>query len=115
MSNSDLGRLLKSDEIQNAVRPPQKLKARDRHVLKKNPLKNSAIMTRLNPYADVQYRNAYLQNERNAHNRQVAIAKRRGVCIVLMSVFQITQFCNFSAHNLICAPVHDDIWSVLLN
>jgi large subunit ribosomal protein L4e len=79
MSNSDLGRLLKSDEIQHAIRHPKKLKARDRHVLKKNPLKNTAVMLRLNPYADVQRRNAILQSERNAHNRQVAIAKRRGL------------------------------------
>lgn len=79
MSNSDLGRLLKSDEIQHAIRQPKKLKARDRHVLKKNPFKNSAIMVRLNPYADVERRNAILQNERNAYNRQVAIAKRRGL------------------------------------
>lgn len=79
MSNSDLGRLLKSDEIQHAIRQPIKMKARDRHVLKKNPLKNTAIMLKLNPYADVQRRNAILQNERNAYNRQVAIAKRRGV------------------------------------
>lgn len=79
MTNADLGRLLKSDEIQNAVRHPKKQRARDSYALKKNPLKNMAVMLKLNPYADVQRRNAILQNERNAHKRQVAIAKRRGL------------------------------------
>merc|ERR1719233_844644 len=77
MSNSDLGRLLKSDEIQNAIRRPKT--DRLRRVLKKNPLKNQAIMTRLNPYSDVTRRTAILETELNTYKRQAAIAKRRGL------------------------------------
>lgn len=78
MSNSDLGRLLKSDEIQNAIRRPKKHGSH--RVQKKNPLKNQAIMTRLNPYSDVTRRNAILETRLNAYKRQAVIAKRRGVC-----------------------------------
>lgn len=77
MSNSDLGRLLKSDEIQNAVRRPSKKIVR--HVAKKNPLTNTAVKVRLNPYAAVTHRTAVLTSKRNAYKRQVEIAKRRGV------------------------------------
>lgn len=77
MSNSDLGRLLKSDEVQNAIRAPKLRK--NRHVLKKNPLKNSAIMTRLNPYSTVTRRNTILQSKLGQYKRQVAVAKRRGL------------------------------------
>lgn len=80
MSNSDLGRLLKSDEIQNAVRQPKR--DRQRRVLKKNPLKNQAIMTRLNPYSDVTKRNAMLTSRVNEYKRQAAVAKRRGVSVL---------------------------------
>jgi len=77
MSNSDLGRLLKSDEIQNAVRRPNKKVVR--RVLKKNPLKNTAVKIRLNPYAEVTHRASVLSTELNAYKRQAAIAKRRNV------------------------------------
>lgn len=77
MSNSDLGRLLKSDEIQNAVRQPKR--DRQRRILKKNPLKNQAIMTRLNPYSDVTRRSAILESKVGAYKRQAVIAKRRGL------------------------------------
>jgi len=77
MTNSDLGRLLKSDEIQNAVRAPKR--DRQRRVLKKNPLKNQAIMTRLNPYSDVTKRCAILESKVNSYKRQAAVAKRRGL------------------------------------
>lgn len=54
MSNSDLGRLLRSDEIQGVIKP----KNRDskRRVLKRNPLKNNRALAKLNPYAIVQKR-----------------------------------------------------------
>lgn len=77
MTNSDLGRLLKSDEIQNAIRQPKK--QRERRVLKKNPLKNRAVMARLNPYSDVTRRNTILESRLGAYKRQAEIAKRRGL------------------------------------
>jgi large subunit ribosomal protein L4e len=51
MTNSDLGRLLKSDEIQRVLREPKRTKVR--RVTKKNPLKNMHAMFKLNPYATV--------------------------------------------------------------
>jgi len=77
MTNSDLGRLLKSEEIQSAIRPPKK--GNNRYILKKNPLKNTRIMLKLNPYAEVQKRNAVLANEKSRLARASAIAKRRGL------------------------------------
>lgn len=77
MSNSDLSRLLKSDEIQRALRPPQR--QNKRRVLKKNPLKNIRVMLKLNPYAEVQKRNSILQQENQKAARQALLAKRRGL------------------------------------
>jgi large subunit ribosomal protein L4e len=54
MSNSDLGRLLKSDEIQRVVKP--KSHESKRRVLKRNALKNNRTLAKLNPYGLVQKR-----------------------------------------------------------
>ena len=51
MANSDLGRLLKSDEIQRVLRAPKRQGGR--RVLKRNPLKSLRTMAKLNPYAIV--------------------------------------------------------------
>ena len=56
MTNSDLGRLLKSDEVQRVVRT--KSHDRKRRVLKRNPLKSTRTLARLNPHAIVHKRNA---------------------------------------------------------
>merc|ERR1719316_2108227 len=47
MTNSDVARIINSDEVQNAVRPAQ-MGPRSTSQ-KKNPLKNRNIMARLNP------------------------------------------------------------------
>jgi len=60
MTNSDLGRLLKSDEIQRVLRV--KTHDRKRRVLKRNPLKSARTLAKLNPYAIVQKRNAMKTN-----------------------------------------------------
>lgn len=59
MTNSDLGRLLKAFEIQSVLRAPIKRQVRSK--VKKNPLKNIAIMSKLNPYAAVQKRHTLLR------------------------------------------------------
>lgn len=51
MTTTDLTRLLKSEEIQRAIRDP--MKRIKRYHQKKNPLKNVRVMLRLNPYAAV--------------------------------------------------------------
>jgi large subunit ribosomal protein L4e len=52
ISNTDVTRLINSDEIQSIVRPVAGGSRTKRpHTQKKNPLKNRALMARLNPYA----------------------------------------------------------------
>jgi len=61
MSNTDLGRLLKSEEIQKVIRAPVKKVVRRQAKL--NPLKNIRAMNKLNPYAIVTRRAAILRQE----------------------------------------------------
>jgi len=49
MLNTDVARLINSDEVQSKVRPA--IKSIRRASLKKNPLKNLGAMVKLNPYA----------------------------------------------------------------
>ena len=63
MLNTDLSRILKSPEIQRALRAPRK--KIHRRVLKKNPLKNLRLMLKLNQYAKTMRRNTILRQARN--------------------------------------------------
>lgn len=56
MSNSDLSRLLRADEVQRVLKT--KVLERKRRVLKRNPLKCNRTLHKLNPYAIVQKRAA---------------------------------------------------------
>jgi len=67
MTTTDLTRLLKSEEIQRAIRAP--MKRVKRYHQKKNPLKNVRVMLRLNPYAAV-------INRANSRNDKINSAKR---------------------------------------
>ncbi|ELK02554.1 60S ribosomal protein L4 [Pteropus alecto] len=58
MLNTDLCKILKSPEIQRALRAP-------RRVLKKNPLKKLRIMLKLNPYAKTMCWNTILRQDKN--------------------------------------------------
>jgi len=80
MTNSDLSRLLKSDEIQQAIRPPRRVKSR--RVLKKNPLKNYRVMMKLNPYAGVQKKAARLVQEKRKQEKQKKLDAKRGIATV---------------------------------
>ncbi|XP_032804297.2 large ribosomal subunit protein uL4 [Petromyzon marinus] len=73
MTNSDLSRILKSEEIHKVLRPPNKKIVR--RVLKKNPLKNLRVMIKLNPYAKTARRNALLAEERHKNKEAVAVGK----------------------------------------
>jgi large subunit ribosomal protein L4e len=78
MSNSDLGRVINSDEIQSRVRPAVKSIRRARR--KKNPLKNLGAKIKLNPYALV-LRRAELKNQaarKDARAQAVAAARKAG-------------------------------------
>jgi len=64
MTNSDLARIINSDEIQSVVRAPKK--EIHRRPLKKNPIKNLGAMLKLNPYAKVARRAEILLSEKRA-------------------------------------------------
>lgn len=51
ISNADVTRLINSDEIQSIVKAAGPSRVKRAHVQKKNPLKNKAVLARLNPYA----------------------------------------------------------------
>ncbi|KJE89390.1 ribosomal protein L4 [Capsaspora owczarzaki ATCC 30864] len=75
MVNADLARLINSDEVQSAVRPVQ-ANAR-RASLKKNPLKNTETLVRLNPYAQTVKRTATIFAEKRKAAKAALLAARR--------------------------------------
>ncbi|CAI8601880.1 unnamed protein product [Vicia faba] len=75
MTNSDLTRIINSDEVQSVVRPIKKdLK---RATLKKNPLKNLNVMLRLNPYAKTAKRMALLAEAERLKSKKEKLDKKR--------------------------------------
>jgi len=64
MTVADFSRLIRSQEIRGAVRPPRV--TRPAVTYKKNPLKNPRVMVRLDPYAAVLKRAAILTLQRKA-------------------------------------------------
>lgn len=79
MANTDLSRLLKSDEIRAVLRAPNKQV--HRRVRRLNPLVNKRALIRLNPYAAVLKRRAVLAVEQRKHERVVELAKLRKVAL----------------------------------
>ena len=77
MANTDLSRLLKSDEIRKVLRAPRKRVVRS--VKKLNPLTNTRAMLRLNPYAAVLKRAAILTAKKRQQERDLALAEKRGI------------------------------------
>nr|XP_009943746.1 PREDICTED: 60S ribosomal protein L4-like [Opisthocomus hoazin] len=75
MTNTDIGRIMRSQEIQKALRAPKKKICR--RVLKKNPLKNLRIMIKLNPYAKTMRRNTILRHARNHKLKEEKRAKAK--------------------------------------
>lgn len=77
MANTDLTRLLKSEEIRKVLRDPRKKVFR--RVRRLNPLSNVRQLIKLNPYAEVLRRRAALAAEKRTIAKSVAIAKKRNV------------------------------------
>jgi len=75
MANTDLTRLLKSEEIKKVLNAPKK--AVHRHVRRLNPLKNVRQMIKLNPYAEVTRRRALLAKEKKKFEDQIAEAEKK--------------------------------------
>jgi len=75
MTNSDITRIINSDEIQSKVRPAMKdIKYAQR---KKNPYKNFGAMVKLNPYALQARRTELLAAERRAANKAKKVKDAR--------------------------------------
>lgn len=77
MANTDLSRLLKSEEIRKVLREPRKTVFRRKRRL--NPLTNVRQMIKLNPYAEVLRRRAALSAQKRKIARVLANAKKRNV------------------------------------
>ncbi|XP_053698598.1 60S ribosomal protein L4 [Sabethes cyaneus] len=77
MANTDLARLLKSEEIRKVLKPAKKTV--HRHVRRLNPLTNTAQMVKLNPYAEVTKRRALLAAKKRKYERIVASCKARNI------------------------------------
>jgi len=75
MLNSDITRIINSDEIQSKVRPA--VKETHRFTQKKNPLKNLGVMVRLNPYALALRRAELLAEERQKKAKQAKLQAAR--------------------------------------
>lgn len=86
MRNTDLQRLLHAEEIRGALR------GRKKHVPRvtktKNPLKNFDLMRKLNPYAEVQKRAAYLQLRKQTRIHKQAEAKKAGKKLTRKRIFK---------------------------
>jgi large subunit ribosomal protein L4e len=77
MFNSDVARLINSDEVQSKVRPA--IKAVARAPLKKNPLTNLGARVKLNPYTMALRRSEILSAQRQQKARAAAVeAARKG-------------------------------------
>ncbi|CAG5000017.1 unnamed protein product [Parnassius apollo] len=77
MANTDLTRLLKSEEIRKVLRAPNKRVIHSPRKL--NPLTNSKAMLRLNPFSAVLRRKAVLDQQRKNNQRALALAEKRGI------------------------------------
>jgi large subunit ribosomal protein L4e len=77
MANSDITRIINSDEVQSKVKAANTMVIRKS--LKKNPLKNLGVMVRLNPYALSLRRSELLAQERKVENKAKAVKKARGM------------------------------------
>ncbi|KAJ1952317.1 60S ribosomal protein L4B, partial [Dispira parvispora] len=70
VSNTDITRIINSDEIQSVVRPACPKSTKRPWTQKKNPLKNAGVMVRLNPYAAVARRAAILGSNKSAAKKK---------------------------------------------
>lgn len=89
MANADFSRLIRSEEIVRAIRQKRKKTVKVRVAkVHRNPLKKSAIMVKLNPYAAVLKRTAILTNRRRLGTQHPFEEK------IQVMVFSIFEDCN---------------------
>jgi len=70
ISNPDVTRLINSSEIQSVVRPANAKAHKRPWTQHKNPLRNKAVLFRLNPYAKTLRRQELLRQERVKKNKE---------------------------------------------
>jgi len=75
MTNSDLNRIINSDEVQSVVLPPKE--SNTRKAIKKNPLKNLGAMLKLNPYAKTAKRMSMLAEKKRVEAKAKKVAATR--------------------------------------
>jgi len=76
MANSDLSRIIASQEVQKSLRP--RAARPETRKTKTNPLRNHSSLRKLNPHALVAKRFARIDNERRRAARQLFAKKRLG-------------------------------------
>lgn len=81
MTNTDLSRILRSEEIQKALRAP--MKDRPKRVLKKNPLKNMEALAKINPYGIAQKKAARQLIKLHLQEKQAISDAKRGVSYLM--------------------------------
>ncbi|KAH9033218.1 ribosomal protein L4 domain-containing protein [Lactarius deliciosus] len=78
ISNPDVTRLINSSEIQSVVRPANPKVHKRPWTQHKNPLRNKAVLFRLNPYAKSLRRQELLRQERAKKNKDKKRPKKQG-------------------------------------
>merc|ERR1712042_180983 len=77
MANTDLSKLLKSEEIRKVLKAPNRKIVKSKKT-KANPLKNIRAMLKINPYAAVMKKNAELLAAKNIRAKEALVAKKTG-------------------------------------
>nr|ALS04471.1 60S ribosomal protein L4 [Acartia pacifica] len=77
MANTDLSKLLKSEEIRKVLRAPKRKVVKAKKT-KANPLKNIRAMLKLNPYAAVVKKSNRLTMEKNKRKKEELAASKSG-------------------------------------
>merc|ERR1712168_583989 len=77
MANTDLSKLLKSEEIRKVLKAPNRKIVKSKKT-KANPLKNIRAMLKINPYASVMKKNAELFAAKNVRAKEALVAKKTG-------------------------------------
>ncbi|KAJ3055919.1 hypothetical protein HK097_008728 [Rhizophlyctis rosea] len=76
ISNPDLPRLINSDEIQAVVRPAGQAIVKRPFTQRKNPLRNTGVLVRLNPYAQTLRRREILAEQARKEGK---VTKKKGL------------------------------------
>merc|ERR1711865_1199267 len=79
MTNSDISRIINSDEVQSVVTAAKE--GTKRAHLKRNPLKNRAVMAKLNPGVMQRRRNRDLAAQEGSAQRDQLLKKKRAVAV----------------------------------